>query len=85
MSLDETALVPPEATTVTSTAPVPWAGDTAVIDVDENTVKDSAANRANRTAVTTVKFAPVIVTVVPPVVEPLAGVTAVTVGSGGGT
>jgi hypothetical protein len=66
--------------TVTSTVPVP-AGDVAVIDVVELTVKLVAAVAPKVTAVVPVKFVPVIVTEVPPVVGPAVGEIEVTVGA----
>jgi hypothetical protein len=56
---------------------------TAVIFVDEATMKLLAAPAAPKvTAVAPVKFVPVIVTVVPPVVGPEVGVLEVTLGLG---
>ena len=75
-----TALVPPAAVTRTSTTPVP-AGDTAVNDVELDAVNDAAAVLPKATAVTLVKFVPVMVTVVPPAAGPDAGLTPVTVGA----
>jgi len=66
--------------TVTSTVPAASAGETAVIDVALFTVKLAAAVPPNVTAVAPVRFVPVIVTVVPPVVGPLFGLMAVTAG-----
>src|SRR6202011_4007844 len=76
------ALVPPAVVTVTSTAPATSAGELAVIEVALFTVKLVAAVPPNSTAVAPVRFVPVIVTTVPPVVGPLVGLTAVTVGAG---
>jgi len=53
----------------------------AVIEVGELTVKLVAAIKPNFTAVTATKLVPVIVTEVPPTVDPEVGLTAVTVGS----
>src|SRR5262249_33659976 len=63
--------------TVTSTVPVP-AGETAVIEVSEFTVKLAALVEPNLTAVAPVKSLPVIVTDVPPDSDPELGSTRVT-------
>jgi hypothetical protein len=73
-------LVPPNVVTVTSTVPKASTGDVAVIDVAEFTV-NGAAVPPNLTAVAPVKPVPVIVTVVPPVVEPVVGLIPVTTGN----
>jgi hypothetical protein len=73
-------LVPPGVLTVTSTVPVP-AGAVAVIEVGEPTLKLVAAVEPNFTAVASWSSVPVIVTVVPPAVGPLAGSSFVTVGA----
>ena len=57
-----------------------WAGETAVISVDETTVKLVAATVPKTTLVAPVKLVPVMVTVVPPAVGPEVGEMAVTVG-----
>ena len=57
-------------------------GATAVIVVGEVTEKLVAGTPPNDTPVTLVKSVPVIVTVVPPTLGPVAGLTAVTVGAG---
>jgi len=57
------------------------AGETAVISVEETTVKLVAATPPKRTLVAPVKFVPVMVTVVPPVLGPEVGETLVTVGA----
>jgi len=67
--------------TVTSTVPVP-AGATAVIDLDEFTVKLVALTDPNSTAVAPVRSTPEIVTGMPPASSPLAGLTPITVGGG---
>jgi len=67
--------------TVTSTVPVP-AGETAVIEVAELTVKLVALAEPNLTAVAPLKFVPVMLTEVPPVTEPSLGLTFVTTGEG---
>jgi hypothetical protein len=59
------ALVPPTVVTVTSTVPVP-AGETAVIELAELTVKLVALVAPNLTAFAPVKPVPLTVTVVPP-------------------
>jgi hypothetical protein len=74
-------LVPPGVVTATSTVPVAPAGDVVVIDVADTTVNGTAEAVPNLTAVAPVKFVPVIVTAVPPAVEPPVGDTAVTVGT----
>src|SRR6516164_5504503 len=73
------ALVPPAVVTVTSTGPTP-AGEVAVIWVALSTVKEPAALLPNLTAVTPEKLVPVMVTLVPPDVGPVFGLTLVTVG-----
>ena len=75
------ALVPPGPVTVMSTVPVP-AGLAALICVTDVTVKLAAGAPPNLTAVAPVNPVPVIVTVVPPVGGPVAGVMDVTVGAG---
>jgi hypothetical protein len=74
------ALAPPAVVTVICAVPVP-AGEVAVIEVAEFTVKLAAAVAPNRTAVAPVKLVPVMVIVVPPAVGPLVGLTPVTVGA----
>jgi hypothetical protein len=64
--------------TLTSTAPLAWAGVVAVIDVGVTTVKAAAGVPPNDTPETPEKPPPPIVTTVPPEVEPLDGVTDVT-------
>ena len=54
-----------------------------MIDVVEVTVKLAAAADPNETPVTRMNLVPVIVTLVPPEVEPELGDTAVTTGFGG--
>ena len=78
------ALVPPGVVTVTLTVPAAPAPVTAEMVVAESTVNDDAAAVPKRTDVAPVKFVPVRVTVVPPVVGPEPGLTALTVGGGGG-
>jgi hypothetical protein len=66
--------------TLTSTVPVP-AGEVAVIDVPELTVKPVAAVAPKVTAVAPLKPVPDIVTVVPPVCGPAVGEIEVTAGA----
>jgi hypothetical protein len=77
-------LVPLGVVTATSTCPAVWGGLVAVISVEESTAKCKAAADPNCTAVASERFAPLIVTVVPPAVLPAAGLTAAMVGTGGG-
>jgi hypothetical protein len=78
-SAGDVADVPPAVVTVTSTVPVP-AGDVAVIEVAELTVKVVALVAPNFTAVAPVRLVPVMATDVPPVVGPAVGEIDVTVG-----
>jgi hypothetical protein len=74
-------LAPPvKVVTVICTVPVP-AGEVAVIEVAEFTVTPVAAVAPNLTVLAAVKLVPVMVTVAPPAVEPLVGLTPVTVGA----
>ena len=68
------------AATVTSTVALP-AGAVAVMEVAELTVNPVAAVVPKLTPVAPVKLVPVMVTVVPPVAGPVAGLTDVTVGA----
>ena len=77
---EEVADVPTGVVTVTFTVPAAPAGAVAVIEVEETTVTPVAAFAPKSTAVAPVKFVPVMVTLVPAVVGPAAGLTAVTVG-----
>ncbi len=79
------ALVPPEVVTDTSTVPAAWAGETAVIWVPLFTVKLVAAPPPKATSVAPFRLVPVMITLLPPAVLPLAGVREVTVGAGVGT
>ena len=72
LSAAEVGDVPPAVVTVTSTVPLP-AGEVAVIDVAEFTEKPVALLAPNFTAVAPVKFAPVMVTDVPPSAVPEVG------------
>jgi len=71
----------PLTVTVTVTAPALPAGVVAVIVVLFTTATLVAAILPNVTVAPAVKFVPVIVTAVPPAVDPLLGLTLVTVGS----
>jgi len=73
--------VPPAVVTVTFTGPAVPAGAVAVIWVAEFTTTFVAAFAPKRTDVAPVRFVPVIVTTVPPATGPLAGLSAVTVGT----
>jgi hypothetical protein len=57
------------------------AGDVAVIWVELFTVNETAAVVSNFTSVASVKLVPVIITDVPPAVEPEVGLMLVTVGA----
>ena len=70
----------PVLVTVTDTAPAVPAGVVAVICVALTTVTLVAAVVPNVTVAPVAKFVPVIVTAVPPAVEPLFGETLLTVG-----
>ena len=74
------AEVPPALVTVTSTVPAASAGATAVIELAELTVTLVAATLPKLTVLPATNPVPVIATEVPPVVVPLVGLTAVTVG-----
>jgi hypothetical protein len=74
-------LVPSGVVTVTSSAPAASAGEVAVIDVSEFTT-NVAEVEPKSTAVAPVKPVPVIVTDVPPAVDPERGLIPVTVGAG---
>jgi hypothetical protein len=73
------ALVPPGVVTLTSTVPVP-AGEVAVIWDGLLTVKEPAALPPKLTALTTKKLLPLMITLVPPDIGPVFGLTLVTVG-----
>jgi hypothetical protein len=72
----------PLTVTVTVTAPALPAGVVAVIVVLFTTTTLVAAVLPNVTVAPVTKFVPVIVTAVPPAVDPLFGLTLVTVGTG---
>src|SRR5665213_3731608 len=74
-------LCPPGLVTVTVTPAVP-AGVVAVIEVPLATTTLVAAVPPNVTVAPVTKFVPVIVTAVPPAVDPLLGLTPLTVGTG---
>ena len=73
--------VPPAVVTVTSTVPTLPAGLTAVICVSELTVNELATVEPNWMPVAPMKFVPVIVTDVPPLVGPALGPINVIVGA----
>jgi len=79
------AVVPPAVVTAMYTAPVACGGATAVIWVEETTLKLVAASVPNATFVAPVNPVPVIVTVVPPVVGPDVGEIFVITGLGAAT
>jgi hypothetical protein len=84
-SAELVAETPPGVVTVTATVIAPLtAGVTAVKVVAELTLNEAAALDPKSTAVAPVKFVPVMVTEVPPAVEPEDGLTFVTVGGAGG-
>ena len=83
MSAAPVALVPPGVVTVISTMPPEPEGDVAVIEVALTTVTLVALLAPNFTPVAPVKFVPVMVTAVPPALDPPFGDTAVTAGTGG--
>jgi hypothetical protein len=74
-------LCDPTLVTVTVTAPALPAGVVAVIVVLFTTVTPVAAALPNVTVAPVAKFVPVIVTDVPPDVEPVLGLTLLTVGT----
>ena len=79
-SKTEVVDVPSGVVTVTSTAPTEPAGAVAVIEVAEFTVKLVAGFAPKSTAVAPVKLVPLMVTDVPPPVEPLEGLSDTTDG-----
>ena len=76
--------VPFGVTTTISIAPTEWAGDKAVIAVDETTTILVAATPPTVTLVAPVKFVPKIVKAVKPVVCPELGFTKEMLGVGAG-
>ena len=81
MSAPDVADVPVALVTVTSTVPAACAGAVAVIDVAPLTMT-IAELVPNFTVEPAVKFAPVMVTDVPPAAGPELGLIEVTVGAG---
>ena len=77
-SAADVADVPPKVVTVTSTVPVP-AGAVAVTEVAESAVTVAAAE-PNAT-VAPLRSEPVMVTLVPPVGDPVVGLMPVTTGA----
>ena len=75
------ALVPPAEVTRTSTVPALPTGAVAVICVALLTVKPLANVAPKVTAVVPLKFAPVMMTVAPPVVGPEVGEMLLTTGA----
>lgn len=73
--------LPPAVATCTPTGPTPCAGAVAVIWVSLSTVKLVAGVPPRVTAVAPVSAEPWIVTLVPPAVEPVAGVMDVSAGA----
>jgi hypothetical protein len=73
-------VVPPTVVTDTDTLPAIPAGVTALMVVVLVSVKVAVAD-PNLTVVAKPRLVPVMVTVVPPAVEPLAGVTLLMVGA----
>jgi hypothetical protein len=80
-SFVDDGLEPLGVVTLTSTVSVVDAGETAVIEVAESTVK-VAAREPKSTALAALKPAPVIVTLVPPAAGPLLALIFVTIGGG---
>jgi hypothetical protein len=68
--------------TETVTTPAAWTGDVAVTLVGDVIMNPVAADAPKVTAVVPVRWVPVMVTCVPPVVVPDVGVTEVTLGAG---
>ena len=73
--------VPADVVTFTSTVDAPAAGEVAVMEVDELTLKVEAATEPKRTALAPVKLVPEMVTEVPPAVDPVLALRPVTVGT----
>ncbi len=80
LSAELVAEVPPGVVTVMSVCQAGSAGEVAVRELAEPTVKEVAAVAPNMTAVAPVRLVPVITTDVPPAVDPVAGLTPVIVG-----
>ena len=66
--------------TITSTVPVAWAGEVTAMDVAVS-VTTVAVAVPNLTLVALARLVPVMVTEVPPPLDPEVGATAVTVGA----
>jgi hypothetical protein len=81
-SLVEMALVPLGVVTLMSTVPLLAAGDSAVIELAELTVKLLAGLDPKSTAVAPLKLLPLMVSEVPPSAGPLFALTLVSVGGG---
>jgi hypothetical protein len=79
----ELELVPLGVVTLTATLPGLPDGEVAVISVSDTTFTLVAGALPKSTAVAPLRFVPVIVTEVPPVVGPEDGVTSATAGAGG--
>jgi hypothetical protein len=73
--------VPAAVVTVTTTTPAPSAGEVAVIEVAEFTVTAVAGVEPNLTVDPLTNPVPMMVTLVPPAVEPPLGLREVTVGA----
>lgn len=82
LELDAVDIPPAVVATMMSVFPAACAGLVAVIDVAETTVTLDAEVPPKVTMELLLKFVPVIVTDVPPAVEPLDGLIPVTVGVG---
>ena len=80
-NVKELFIVPPEPVSTTVTSPAPLAGVTTVTDVSLTPEIGVPAVPPKFTDDVPVKFVPVIVTVVPPEVEPVAGDTDEIVGT----
>ena len=80
MSPGTIALVPPGVVTLISTVLAAWAGEVTVRVLSLVTCRPVPGVVPNLTAVAPVNPVPVIVTVVPPAADPLAGEMLVTVG-----
>jgi hypothetical protein len=80
MSALDLADVATEVVTVTSTLPTAWAGVWTVIEVEVGVPTTVAVALPKCTVAEAVKFVPVMVTVVPPAVEPEDELRLVTVG-----
>src|ERR1700680_4663350 len=78
-----TRAVPPGAVTKTATVAAASAGEMIVMEVAELTTRPVPAVVPNFTVVGPVKAGPVTVTLWPPAVGPVFGLTPVTVGTGG--